>query len=169
MTLECSVDQGMDRVFRVQFISLVSLLWVTFLAKVVREGGGGHFFFCESSLLRTNHSTLQRGMLHTFFVFFVFVCESSLLRTKTTVPTIVLKQESIYVYMYTHTRDRGGTSTCARVSRGKRLELTRGARGARGARRERESLSPHTHRTVFKKSQLDLSCYVTRFSTSLSC
>ena len=45
MTLECSVDQGMDRVFRVQFISLVSLLWVTFLAKVVREGGGGHFFF----------------------------------------------------------------------------------------------------------------------------
>ena len=22
-------------------------------------------FFCESSLLRTNHSTLQRGMLHT--------------------------------------------------------------------------------------------------------
>ena len=23
------------------------------------------FFFCESSLLRTNHSTLQRGMLHT--------------------------------------------------------------------------------------------------------
>ena len=24
-----------------------------------------YFFFCESSLLRTNHSTLQRGMLHT--------------------------------------------------------------------------------------------------------
>ena len=75
--------------FRVQFISLVSLLWVTFLAKVVREGGGALFFF--------------------FFVclFCLFVCESSLLRTKTTVPTIVLKQESIYVYMYTHTRDRG--------------------------------------------------------------
>jgi hypothetical protein len=30
------------------------------------------FFFCESSLLRTNYSTLQRGMLHTvFFCLFI--------------------------------------------------------------------------------------------------
>ena len=43
----------------------VLLVYICALLPLNMRKSGVFIFFCESSLLRTNHSTLQRGMLHT--------------------------------------------------------------------------------------------------------